>query len=298
MNKKRKIIILTVIVVMISTIIIGSTLYDKSVRHEDVKQWIDNIPCDEFLSVDYDRNSEFNYLYEQKLKDCLEIQHVSMNIETVYVKILKGAVIDDNQMLEPEMITVQIGVNNTVTWINEDDTAHGITSNGGPDNAWGTLGVLHPGETYSHTFNESGIFPYHGEPNPWMTGFVIVLDSNPPQKHEEIGITDTDLIEIEKYQWDGTKQNDLACWTEWYIEKTTIDEEKLILSVEKTISGFGSQVDIPGREINVYQYDDETVVSIAGIWKDDQIQHGELISVIKNHIGNSKIIHDDIVLCN
>ena len=32
------------------------------------------MPCGEFLSVDFDRNSEFNYLYEQKLKDCLEEQ--------------------------------------------------------------------------------------------------------------------------------------------------------------------------------------------------------------------------------
>ncbi len=74
MNKKRKITILTIIVlvVIISTIVIGFTLYKKSVRHEEAKQGYDNMPCDEFLSVDFDRNSEFNYLYEQKLKDCLE----------------------------------------------------------------------------------------------------------------------------------------------------------------------------------------------------------------------------------
>ena len=81
-------------------------------------------------------------------------------------------------------------MNNTVTWINEDDTVHGIT----PDHKeqqWGA--VLHPGESYSHTFDDDGIFPYHGEPNPWMTGFVIVLDSDPPQKYELPVFPDVDL---------------------------------------------------------------------------------------------------------
>ena len=67
--------------------------------------------------------------------------------------------------------------NNTVTWINEDDVGHGITSDKGGDGAWGSPGILKPGESFSHTFNESGIFEYHGQPHPWMTGTVIVLEN-------------------------------------------------------------------------------------------------------------------------
>lgn len=96
------------------------------------------------------------------------------SIPTVIIP--KGAVIDGHEMLIPKVITVVLGINNTVAWINEDDTAHGITSTS-PDQVWGTSGILKPGETYSHTFNESGIFPYHGEPHPWMTGKVIVLEN-------------------------------------------------------------------------------------------------------------------------
>ncbi len=211
MNKK-KITILTVIVlvVIISTIVIGFTLYNKSVRHEEVKQYYDNMPCDaflseEFLSADFDRNAEFEYLYEQKLKDCLEMQNESMNIETVYVKILKGAVIEGHQMLDPELITVQIGVNNTITWINEDDVPHGISSDN-KEHQWGSAGVIKPGESFTHTFEDDGVFPYHGEPHPWMTGFVIVLDSDPPQKHELFDITDV-FFGSESYKDYGINTN-------------------------------------------------------------------------------------------
>lgn len=92
------------------------------------------------------------------------------------VRIPLGAVIDGHEMLIPKVITVVLGKNNTVTWINEDDTVHGITSDKGGQDAWGIPGILKPGESYSITFDKSGIFPYHGEPHPWMTGTVIVLE--------------------------------------------------------------------------------------------------------------------------
>ncbi len=82
MNKKRKsILTVIVIVVIISTIVIGFTLYKKSVRHEEVKQAYDDIPCDEFRSRNSDRNAEFNYLYEQKLQDC-GIADVDLELES------------------------------------------------------------------------------------------------------------------------------------------------------------------------------------------------------------------------
>lgn len=93
------------------------------------------------------------------------------------------------------------------------------------------------------------------------------------------------------------KQNDMYCWTQWYMKNTTIDEEKLILSIQSTISEFGSHVDVPEREITVYYNEDETVISIAGIWTEDQNQHKELTSIVKNHIGDSEIIRDDIIMC-
>ncbi len=93
-----------------------------------------------------------------------------------YVIIPKGAVIEGNEYLIPKEITVVLGNNNTVTWINQDDTAHGIVSDKGGDDFWGSPGVLKPGDSFSVKFNSTGIYEYHGIPHPWETGKVIVLE--------------------------------------------------------------------------------------------------------------------------
>lgn len=92
-------------------------------------------------------------------------------------------------------------------------------------------------------------------------------------------------------------QNDMYCWTEWYLEKTVISESDLISSIQKTIAEFGSNVDVPNREITIFHNEEETVISVAGIWIKDQTQHKELTAVVKNYVDNSKIIRDDIISC-
>jgi len=37
--------------------------------------------------------------------------------------------------------------------------------------------ILGSEDSFSHTFDESGIYPYFCSPHPWMTGFVIVDES-------------------------------------------------------------------------------------------------------------------------
>ena len=93
-----------------------------------------------------------------------------------FVTIPQGAVIEGRTSLIPQEITVVLGINNTVTWINDDDVPHGITSDKGGDDFWGTPGVLKPEKSYSITFEEAGIFSYHGQPHPWIKGKVIVLE--------------------------------------------------------------------------------------------------------------------------
>lgn len=92
-------------------------------------------------------------------------------------------------------------------------------------------------------------------------------------------------------------QNDMYCWTQWHIQNTVIDEEGLIASIRSTISMFGSDFDILNREIAITHNDEETKVSIGGSWTKDKTHHEKLTSVIKDHIGDSKIIRDDIVAC-
>ncbi len=92
-----------------------------------------------------------------------------------YVIIPKGAAIEGNEHLIPKVITVVLGVNNTITWINRDDTGHGIASD---DASWGSPGILKPGESFSVTFDSTGDYDYHGQPGPWITGKVIVLNAD------------------------------------------------------------------------------------------------------------------------
>lgn len=78
----------------------------------------------------------------------------------------------------PDSATVVLGVNNTVRWVNQADTANTIvpdmplTQNGIP---FGSDGVIKPKQSYQFTFTEPGTFPYHTEPHPWMKGSITVL---------------------------------------------------------------------------------------------------------------------------
>lgn len=92
------------------------------------------------------------------------------------VSILEGASSPENPSLEPQVIKVVLGYNNTVTWINVDNMVHTMV---GEDNKnpWSTK-VMKPGESSSVTFNNAGIFAYHGDPGPWISGTIIVLPKN------------------------------------------------------------------------------------------------------------------------
>ena len=79
----------------------------------------------------------------------------------------------------PETITVMIGVNNTVVWVNQDTVPGSVIANdqGDPDffNATNKPIFLLPGDEFRYTFTRSGEFDYHSEPHPWKHGTVIVL---------------------------------------------------------------------------------------------------------------------------
>lgn len=90
------------------------------------------------------------------------------------VTIPQRASVEGGQHLNPQEITVVLGINNTVTWINEDDVAHKFGSDD-KNNSWWT-GLMKPGESSSVKFNNPGIFSYHGMHGPWVTGKVIVTE--------------------------------------------------------------------------------------------------------------------------
>ena len=74
-----------------------------------------------------------------------------------------------NFSFNPGTIVVVIGVNNTVTWTNNDGVTHTVTSDDG------TFGAkLPPGQSYTFTFSAAGTFGYHCSIHTYMTGSVIV----------------------------------------------------------------------------------------------------------------------------
>lgn len=65
-------------------------------------------------------------------------------------------------------LTVKKGT--TVTWTNDDTTAHSAAADDGSFNT----GMLETGESGSVTFHEAGTYTYHCSQHPSMTGTIVV----------------------------------------------------------------------------------------------------------------------------
>ena len=74
--------------------------------------------------------------------------------------------------VEPSIITTVIGKNNTVRWINQDDSPSTLYSD---EPKW-TTGIIQSGRNSTITFNDPGIYEYHGYYHLWKSGKIVVLD--------------------------------------------------------------------------------------------------------------------------
>ena len=81
-----------------------------------------------------------------------------------------GAVGNQVGYYYPDNLTVVLGVNNTVTWTNEDMLPHSVFFGSGSAYS----GNIEPGKSWTHTFGVPGVFQYHCYLHPWMQGTVIV----------------------------------------------------------------------------------------------------------------------------
>jgi plastocyanin len=76
----------------------------------------------------------------------------------------------------PDKITLVIGVNNTVTWSNDDAAPHTVTSTSTPSGASSfDSGNMNAGQTFTYTFTVPGTYQYHCVYHSWMTGTVTVV---------------------------------------------------------------------------------------------------------------------------
>ena len=75
----------------------------------------------------------------------------------------------------PVNITVTIGVNNTIEWINDDGVAHTVTSFQVPTGALTfNSDLIFPGKTFTVTLTTPGVYKYFCAWHNWLAGVITV----------------------------------------------------------------------------------------------------------------------------
>ena len=87
----------------------------------------------------------------------------------VNVSIIQGASVSGDGF-SPDVVTVVIGVNNTIVWTNNDQAPHTVTAK---DNSFNS-GNMDPGAVFQFTFSNAGTYKYGCNYHSWMAGTVIV----------------------------------------------------------------------------------------------------------------------------
>jgi nitrite reductase (NO-forming) len=114
--------------------------------------------------------------------------HPQIPSNTNKVSIVKGAATLGDKAFSPNLLRIKVGT--TVTWTNNDNNLHTVTS-GTPNTAnagqvfdSGLTALIMPAKTYSHKFTNVGEFPYFCRLHPTMVGKVVVV-------HAATNTTDT-----------------------------------------------------------------------------------------------------------
>ncbi len=103
----------------------------------------------------------------------------TVTIQTVEIRIPDGAAGNASLSFEPRVVTVVIGVNNTVQWRNFDSVAHTVTSTSVPTGAqaFGSASnLVEPGQEFTITFTVPGTYQYHCVIHPHMEGTIVVKE--------------------------------------------------------------------------------------------------------------------------
>ena len=109
-------------------------------------------------------------------------QHASSSPATANnaaeISIVNGAATLDNKAFSPNHLKIKVGT--TVTWTNNDNNIHTVTSgvpntpNAGQVFDSGLTSLISPSKTYSHKFTSAGEFSYFCRLHPTMIGEIEV----------------------------------------------------------------------------------------------------------------------------
>lgn len=196
---------------------------------------------------------------------------------------------------EPPVITVKEG--DIVTWTNNDQEGHTITSGkgagrfgwmsgtkfGNPDGIFDS-GRFMKGESWSYTFEKSGIYNYYCTIHPWMDGVIIVGQTIPEYPHDAFG-NKIKKFPIITYTADGLIEFDLT----W--------EPNVIKTNEKTT--FVYQTYDVGSNMNLdkMRYDIIVVQNGEEIYRDDGMTSvgGDFRSIVFDRPGPIEIRFEKIL---
>ena len=119
------------------------------------------------------------YLPESLEKPSVDEHILNPTTAANNIKIIIGSALpDQDENFVPKLVNIELGTDNLLVWINDDDIPHTVT----PDHSYadaysgkfGSHGVLKAGETYEFLFTEPTEVEYHCEPHPWMKGKLVV----------------------------------------------------------------------------------------------------------------------------
>ena len=93
------------------------------------------------------------------------------------ISIAKGASANQNSPgITPDLATVVVGVNNTITWTNNDIIGHTVTFTSQPSGASATSSeLIGPGLTFTETLTVPGTYHYIDGIDDWIKGTIIVV---------------------------------------------------------------------------------------------------------------------------
>lgn len=132
----------------------------------------------------------YQYVYIPEVNAKPKLPPVVLNPpQTVDIKIAPGSSIQSNgKFFEPKKLRATIGIDNRVTWTNDDTVPHTVTSdNDYVDKINGRFdslarqdvdgGFVMPGKSFTFTFTKTGTYNYHCTPHPWMQGQIEVIEN-------------------------------------------------------------------------------------------------------------------------
>jgi plastocyanin len=153
---KLVVIVVAIVAIALASVIIGGVIIvgqvlenDPNIRNE-IRQWLE-------------RGGES----EQDSQEEPPPLHIMEEEKVVSIVGNSGS-----NSYNPNPIEIKVG--DTVTWINDDSSAHTVTSSN--DSTFDS-DIMRRGETFSFTFDNVGEYPYFCTLHPSMVGTVIVTAS-------------------------------------------------------------------------------------------------------------------------